>query len=272
MTNEEAVLFLGQYVDNECYTNKCQQAHRIAIEAIRTADHIHDTTKMVPLTLEQLREMDGKPVWVERNESPHDGKWFIVDHADVENPDRTLYTREGVTYSDYGKYFTAYAYQPAHIDREAWEPCEYCNKQDDPCLKGGCFRKNRWKCGFTCDKYREYQKKVETLNNSRFCPECGRPLTPEAWAELEKRLSGQQQKPLSDAPGTNLESSEKGQVRISSLKGPNGLQIYIGFKCGSVAKDISFVFDKQDPSLDDICKFLSQQLTELVQSLNGGKS
>ena len=28
---------------------------------------------------------------------------------------------------DYGKTWLAYAYPPAHIDREAWEPCEYCN-------------------------------------------------------------------------------------------------------------------------------------------------
>lgn len=68
--------------------------------------------------------MDGKPMWVERNEEPYDGKWFIVDHADVENPDKTLYTKEGVTYSDYGKYFTAYAYPPAHIDREEWVSVE----------------------------------------------------------------------------------------------------------------------------------------------------
>ena len=73
-----------------------------------------------PLTLEQLREMEGKPVWVERNEEPYDGKWYIVDYADTKNPDKTLYTKEGVTYSDYSKYFTAYAYPPAHIDREAW--------------------------------------------------------------------------------------------------------------------------------------------------------
>lgn len=30
-----------------------------------------------PLTLEQLREMDGQPVYVERNEEPHDGNFAI---------------------------------------------------------------------------------------------------------------------------------------------------------------------------------------------------
>lgn len=73
-----------------------------------------------PLTLEQLREMDGQPVWIERIEAPYDGKWFIVNYADTENPDKTLYTDSGVTYSEYGKYFIAYPYPPAHIDRSEW--------------------------------------------------------------------------------------------------------------------------------------------------------
>lgn len=56
------------------------------------------------------------------------------------------------------------AYPPAHIDREAWEPCMLC-------------------------------KNPKSLNlflemNCRYCPKCGRPLTEEAWAELEKRLRG----------------------------------------------------------------------------------
>lgn len=123
-----------------------------------------------PLTLEQLREMDGHPVWVERNETPHDGKWFIVDHADVENPDKTLYTKEGVTYSDYGVYFTAYAYPPAHIDREAWKECPWCKSEytviDD-----------------------DFGQPVHP-KMIKFCWKCGRPLTPEAWAMLEKRLRG----------------------------------------------------------------------------------
>lgn len=47
----------------------------------------------------------------------------------------------------------------SHIDREAWEPCPECGP-------------NRLIMG---DKY---------------CCECGRPLTEEAWAELEKRVRG----------------------------------------------------------------------------------
>ena len=35
MMREEAIEFLSQYIDNECYTEKCQEAHRMAISALR---------------------------------------------------------------------------------------------------------------------------------------------------------------------------------------------------------------------------------------------
>lgn len=73
-----------------------------------------------PLTLEQLRGMEGKPVFMQMIGEPKTGRWVIVDYADTEHPDKTLYTKEGVTYSDYGKHFVAYTYPPTHIDREAW--------------------------------------------------------------------------------------------------------------------------------------------------------
>ena len=35
MAREEAIDFLSWYIDNECYTEKCQEAHRMAISALR---------------------------------------------------------------------------------------------------------------------------------------------------------------------------------------------------------------------------------------------
>ena len=66
---------------------------------------------------------------------------------------------------------------PAHIDREAWEPCELCEKFDEII------------CQFS--KRTEYDQSITSKYvEARFCPKCGRPLTPEAWAELEKRVRG----------------------------------------------------------------------------------
>lgn len=93
------------------------------LEAVRSV-HFADAGKMQPLTLEQLREMDGQPVWIV--EQPDWGHWELSEDADDYFSDRDpgLY---GLTYPDpEGKGgihklgWIAYAYPPPHIDREAW--------------------------------------------------------------------------------------------------------------------------------------------------------
>lgn len=150
---------------------------------VTTKDHFRDSAKMVPLTLEQLRGMDGQPVFMQMIGEPKTGRWVIVDYADTENPDKTLYTKEGITYSDYGKHFVAYAYPPAHIDREAFG-CEFCNAENH-CAN--CLYDNlpgQMEPCRSCEAHSNW----ETAH--RFCPHCGKPMTEEAWAELEKRMSG----------------------------------------------------------------------------------
>lgn len=117
-----------------------------------------------PLKLEQLRYMlenDGEIIGAAVIVS-EDG---VLSHAVLdERVDDGICASTGASGEwlkgkDYGKKWHAYAYQPAHIDREAWEPCIICNAQ-------------------------------KMIINSGYCPNCGRPLTPEAWSELEKRLRG----------------------------------------------------------------------------------
>ena len=72
MTNEEAIEFLKQYINPEVYTDKCLTAHAMAISALQSVgknitvstkdDHFRDFTKMIPLTIKELRKMDGQPV------------------------------------------------------------------------------------------------------------------------------------------------------------------------------------------------------------------
>lgn len=148
------------------------------VEALRPMPHGD------PLTLEQLRGMDGKPVWI--MESPDWGHWEFSEDAEdyILDRDPDLY---GLTYPDpEGKAglhklgWIAYAYPPVHIDREAWEPCYFCKTEqcfncrhddlsltDEPC--NSCVG----------DKWEPQYK---------FCPKCGRPFMTEAWAMLEKRL------------------------------------------------------------------------------------
>lgn len=70
----------------------------------------------------------------------------------------------------------------AHIDLEAWEPCDVCEEYK-AILFGG---------------YRTFEdaagthriSKPNISGGARFCPCCGRPLLPGALEELEKRLRG----------------------------------------------------------------------------------
>ena len=65
-----------------------------------------------------------------------------------------------------------------HIDRNEWKPCVDCRIKCRNCVVRG-----KEKCA-RCEKYSEY------VPENNFCSNCGRPLTEEAWAELERRLSG----------------------------------------------------------------------------------
>lgn len=72
--------------------------------------------------------------------------------------------------------------EPMKQDRSRWEGCHHCNNKccctcihstkdmnDEPCC--ACCSASEYKAG-------------------EYCPNCGRPLTEEAWAELERRING----------------------------------------------------------------------------------
>ena len=128
------------------------------------------------LTLEQLREMDGQPVYCgDRKEwgiihIDNDGAWANVPFF------RGVYCDLDVQHNG----LTLYAYPPAHIDREAWSKCGYCGRAKIKMVRMDL-------------EYNESPGSPERLNPNRyprFCPICGKPLNETAWAELEKRLNG----------------------------------------------------------------------------------
>ena len=154
-----------------------------------------------PITLEQLRGMDGQPVWVEF-EDGSGGLWGIVHIAVFDQivfPDG-LHCTIGKPY--YGRTYKAYLHQPVTIDLDAWGPCEYCKGERAPYQHThstklfidtfGSARTLVTECN-GCPPYANCCKKDISVNSAfpiKFCPNCGRPLTDEAWAMLEKRLRG----------------------------------------------------------------------------------
>lgn len=171
-----------------------------------------------PLTLEQLRELRENSEFVGANVllEIHGVKCCGVLDQRSDDGICASYsaTEKWLKEKDYGKTWLAYAYPPArinspcqacgyggkhldappcttcpahpktpvHIDREAWEPCKFCGKADIG------------EYGFEYGKH--YAKIACALGSWRFpkdeqfkfYPNCGKPLTPEAWAELKKRI------------------------------------------------------------------------------------
>lgn len=86
------------------------------------------------------------------------------------------------------------------VSREAWEPCKICNGKTTlyQYTANTKLFMNTFGHAATlvtecmgCPPYAECCMKGISTNSAfkiNFCPECGRPLTEEAWAELERRL------------------------------------------------------------------------------------
>lgn len=134
-----------------------------------------------PLTLDQLREMDGQPVWVEfighPDGTPIEPLWMLVNCREK----RLVTDIEYVDWNFEGWF--AYPYPPARIDVKVF--CGNWEGEADGYADGELVY-DVWRCG-DCGHVEETDD-PDLL--PRFCPRCGRAMTPEAWTELERRLRG----------------------------------------------------------------------------------
>ena len=123
-----------------------------------------------PLTLEELRKMELEPVWLitysSKNKIPRISQWALVASSSNYSVSFVCVAVSGrmeKKCEDYGKTWVAFAHEPYHLDRSAWEPCMLCAVG--------------------------YWKQIEYS----FCPCCGRPLTDAAWEMLERRIARHEQ-------------------------------------------------------------------------------
>ena len=130
MTREEAIEILENerphcgekavYIDGE----RCE-AYDMAISAIRQQDHFREVTKKVePLTLDELRKMDGEPVWTVTTGVSSSGRWELctcetVCACPLHKVLRCVTAYGEVTDYDldtYGKTWLAYRQKPEEDD------------------------------------------------------------------------------------------------------------------------------------------------------------
>ena len=117
MTREEAIKRLEIIATNLCGQSAQNpnlwpdyKAVDMAISAIRQQDHFREATKKVePLTLDELLEMDGEPVWVQflRNKI---GYWDLIG---CHNSEFIRFYRSGfLIIGEYSKNFLVYRQKP----------------------------------------------------------------------------------------------------------------------------------------------------------------
>ena len=95
------------------------EAVRWSVKALKFMQRSTLTPPNEPLTIEQLREMDGEPVWckwlIPEDRAIEQGKWFIVisgDKAGLEIKRPAEYGCHFCKIDDYGKTWLAYRRPP----------------------------------------------------------------------------------------------------------------------------------------------------------------
>ena len=112
MTRKDAIEAIKCNWPDSRYTI-LREALDMAISALRQQEHFREVTKKVePLTLDELRKMDGEPVWVQSPGVPEYGRWAIVEGVG----ENCLFLHDDFTCHDYGKTWLAYRQKPEEDD------------------------------------------------------------------------------------------------------------------------------------------------------------
>ena len=110
MTREEAIKVLRtesvEIGGNAVSVCRFLEALDMAISALRQQETV--TNRNEPLTMDELRKMDGEPVWVQSPGIPEYGRWAIVEGAG----ENCLFLHDDFTCHDYGKTWLAYRQKP----------------------------------------------------------------------------------------------------------------------------------------------------------------
>ena len=86
-----------------------REALDMAISTLRQQETVAKCNGLnEPLTLDELRTMDGEPVWVQSPGVPEYGRWAIVEGVG----ENCLFLHDDFTCHDYGKTWLAYLQKP----------------------------------------------------------------------------------------------------------------------------------------------------------------
>lgn len=135
-----------------------------------------------PLTLEEIRNMGGEPVWIENIKHPSKSQFAIIKYVDIKIDVvfQDAFDEFSLLVSMYGKTWLAYAQKPIGFDKWTAEWKEYTGAD------AGFHYCS--KCGQQAFNYEDAGEIIEVLSD--FCPSCGKAMTDYAREMLERRLTG----------------------------------------------------------------------------------
>lgn len=114
MTRERAAELLSEVTVLD--DPEMAEAHRVAIYALRQQERFGDANKA--LTLDELRQMDGEPVWIKLFD-PDEAFWVLRNEwVDTRNPEpMILFHMRWYSHVDYGKTWLAYRQKPEEVQK-----------------------------------------------------------------------------------------------------------------------------------------------------------
>lgn len=125
MTREEAIKVLEKQFDKSCGNYRYQNEEKldfedalwVAISALRQQDHFREATKMVePLTLDELRQMDGEPVYCV--EITGREEWLFRRDGGFADMYGEFTSDDFMVFDNYGKLWWCYRQKPEEDEHD----------------------------------------------------------------------------------------------------------------------------------------------------------
>ena len=115
MTRERAAELLNEVMVLD--DPEMAEAHRVAISALRQQDHFREVTKKVePLTLDELRKMDGEPVY--SVEITGREEWLFRRDGGFADMYGEFTSDDFMVWDNYGKLWWCYRQKPEEDDHD----------------------------------------------------------------------------------------------------------------------------------------------------------
>lgn len=113
---EERIKLYEDSISKKNYMGRNRLRHSVYLENVKIAAlrAQEEAEKNEPLTLDELRQMDGEPVWVRSKIDSIDSRWGIIDKRGAVFPNEAHY----VIFSEYGDLWTAYRHKQKEENHE----------------------------------------------------------------------------------------------------------------------------------------------------------